>query len=184
MGLEEVKKEILEKAGLEAKRIISEARGEAEAITKDTEKQVSDYKERSDKEALKLIETIERKEKAGAEFDAKKLKLDRKKELVDAAFNNVKKTLAKMPEKKREEYIKKLIDKAKKEIDVAYVYANSNDRKIVERIPGIKYKEAEIVWGIIAENIDGSIRVDYSYEEVLDSVEKENMQEIATKLFG
>ncbi|MFC1754733.1 V-type ATP synthase subunit E family protein, partial [Thermoproteota archaeon] len=77
-----------------------------------------------------------------------------------------------------------LVDQAKKEIEVEYVYANRNDQKIIDRIPGVKFREGDFSGGIIAENKDGSIRVDYSFEELLDSIEKENMQEIAAKLFG
>ena len=54
----------------------------------------------------------------------------------------------------------------------------------MKNIRGIEYKEADITGGIIAENKDGSIMVDYSYNEIFDSIEKENMKEIAAKLFG
>lgn len=184
MGLEEVKEEILEKANAESRRIISEGSREAEKIAKETDSQIKSLIEKSDEETSKLIESMERKEVSGAEFDAKKAKLDRKKDMVEKAFSNVRKDLAAMPEKKRESYLKKLVDKAKTEIEVAYVYANSDDRKIVEKIKGVRYKQADISGGIIAENKDASIRVDYSYDEMLDSIKKESMQEIAEKLFG
>ncbi|MCX6707772.1 MAG: V-type ATP synthase subunit E family protein [Candidatus Woesearchaeota archaeon] len=184
MGLEELKREILEKASAEAGRIIKEGESEAWKIAKDTDSQIKDLRDKSDAETSKLIESMERKEVSGAEFDAKKAKLDRKKEMVEKAFSNAVKALSDMPDKKREQYLKKLVEKAKKEIDVSFVYANSDDRKIVEKMSGVKYKQADISGGIIAENKDGSIRVDYSYDELLDSIKKESMQEIAEKLFG
>lgn len=184
MGLEEVKKEILKKANDRAKGILDEGRKEAERIAKETEDQIRDYMKKADDDTGKLIENMERKEKAGAEFEAKKMLLDRKKELVDKAFMQVKKKLEMMPESRREGYIKKLVDNAKKEIDVAVVYANSRDSRIVRKMPGIEFREAEMSGGIIAENKEGTIRVDYSYDELLDSIKKESMQEIASALFG
>ncbi|HLC99321.1 MAG TPA: V-type ATP synthase subunit E family protein [Candidatus Nanoarchaeia archaeon] len=184
MGLEEVKRDILEKADSEAKRIISEGKREAEKIGIETEAQIKSYREKAKSDASRLIEAMERKEAAAAEFEAKKMKLDKKKEIINAAFADVRKTLSSMPESRREAYLKRLVEKAKKEIDVAYVYANSSDRKIIERMHGVSYKEADLAGGIIAENQDSSIRVDYSYEEILDSIEKESMQEIAAKLFS
>jgi V/A-type H+-transporting ATPase subunit E len=184
MGLEELKEEILEKANAFARKLIDEGNWEAGKIAKETDAQVRDLLEKSDLETSKLIESMERKEVSGAEFDAKKAKLDMKKEMVEKAFSNVEASLSEMPEKKREQYIRKLVEKAKKEIEVAFVYAKSDDRKIIEKMSGVKYKPADITGGIIAENKDGSIRVDYSYDEMLDSIKKESMQEIAEKLFG
>ena len=184
MGLEEVKKEILEKAKSEADRIINEGKKEAEKIMDETSRKIKEYRENVNNDTKKLLDIMERKEIAGAEFDVKKMKLDKKKEMIDRAFSNVVGRLRRIPEKKRETLIRKLIEKAKKEIDVKYVYASKDDRKIIEKIPSVKYREADISGGIIAENEDGSISIDYSYEEILDGIKKENLQEIASKLFG
>ena len=184
MGLEELKREILEKANAEAGRIISEGESEAWKIAKETDSQIKALTGKSDEETSRLIESMERNEISGAEFDAKKARLDRKKEMVEKAFSNVRKELSGMPDKKREQYLKKLVEKSKDEIEVAFVYANSDDRKIIDKISGVKYKQADISGGMIAENRDASIRVDYSYDELLDRIKKEGMQEIAERLFG
>ncbi|MBD3314123.1 hypothetical protein GF345_06790 [Candidatus Woesearchaeota archaeon] len=186
MGLEEVKKEIIENAEKKAEGIVKEGKDEADRIIKETDAQLEDYRKRSEDDAHKIISAMERKERSSAEFDVKKMKLDKKKEIIDRAFSEVKKKLQSMPDKKRESYLKNLLDDAKKEIDVAKVYVNSQDRKIAERITGkgISVDGSEISGGLVAENSDSTISVDYSYDELLDTVEKENLQEIASKLFG
>ncbi len=183
MGLEEVRKEILDKAKKEAESIAAESRREAEKIAKDTEEQIQKCRESSEEDTRKVLEALERKERSGAEFDVKKMKLDKKKEMVDRVFSGVKQKLAGIPQNKRDEHVKKLLSKAGKEIKVALVYGSSRDKKAVSSAKGVKFIEADMTGGIIAENEDSSIRVDYSYEEMLDSIQKDSLQRIASSLF-
>ncbi|MCX8146925.1 MAG: V-type ATP synthase subunit E family protein [Candidatus Woesearchaeota archaeon] len=183
MGLEEVKREIIEKAEKEARGIIEEGRKESNAIIEEINQKISEYRKEAENEAEKIIETMERREIAGVEFDVKKMMLDKKKEVIDSVFSYVKKKLIEMPEKQRERYIRSLVEKAKSEIKVKCIYGNKQDKKIIEKIPAVKYKEADICGGIIAENEDGTIRIDYSYDEILEQIQKENLRQIAEMLF-
>ncbi|PIN86731.1 hypothetical protein COV19_03275 [Candidatus Woesearchaeota archaeon CG10_big_fil_rev_8_21_14_0_10_44_13] len=183
MGLEQVKKEILDKADEEAGKIVEKAKNEAEGILKKTKEEIEAYRKGADEDTKKLIEAMERKVMAAAEFDVKKMKLDRKKEIIDSVFEQVEKELRELPDRKREENIKKLLAKAKKDIEVKYVHANENDRKIVQKISGVQYKETDIIGGIVAESPDLNFVVDISYDELLQNVRKTYLQEIAKMLF-
>lgn len=183
MGLEQVKKEILDKADEEAERIVEKARKEAEEIMRNAREETEAYRKQAEEDTKKLIEAMERKVVAAAEFEVKKMKLDRKKGIIDQVFADVEKELKGLSEKKREESIKKLLAKAKKDIDVRYVHANGNDKAIVQRIPGVIYRDTDIIGGIVAESPDQSFVVDLSYDEILQNVRKAYLQEIAKMLF-
>ena len=184
MGLEQVKKEILEKANQEAKEIAEKGKKEADSIMEKTKAEIESYRKMVDEDGKKLIEGMERKAIASAEFDVKKMKLDRKKEMIDLVFGNVSERLQSLSEQKREADIKKLLAKARKEIEVKYVHANPKDEKIINRMHDVKYMETDIIGGIVAESHDLSFSIDLSYDEMLEDVRKKYLQEIAKTLFG
>ena len=78
MGLEQVKKEILEKADEEAKEIVEKGKKEADSIMEKTRAEIESYRKTVEEEGKKLIEGMERKAIASAEFDVKKMKLNKK----------------------------------------------------------------------------------------------------------
>jgi len=184
MGLEQVKKEILDKASQEAKNITQKGQAEAKEILDKTNKEIREYRTKVIEDTKKLEEAMERRVIAAAEFDVKKMKLDKKKEMIEKAFDNVKSKLGKLDDKNKEKNIKKLLAKAKKEIEVKYLHGNPADKKIINRIKGVEYRETDITGGIVAESKDLSFSVDMSYDELLDEIRKKHLQEIADKLFS
>lgn len=184
MGLEELKKEILDKAEEEARKITGSGKREAEEIMTKAMQEIEQSRKASEEDAARISEKIEKKALASAEFDSKKMKLDRKKEIIDKLFSEVKADLSRMDERKRESSIKKLLDRANKEIQVKYVHANANDKKIIERMKGVSYVKADITGGIVAESQDLDFSIDLSYDEILEGIRKKHLQEIAEKLFG
>ena len=96
-------------------------------------------------------------------------------------FADARKKLEAFDDKKREAYIKKLLDKAKKEIDLGYVYCNRKDSKFVK---DFKAENAEMIGGIIAENKERIIRVDYSFDTLLESIKESELQNINKLLFN
>lgn len=85
-----------------------------------------------------------------------------------------------MSGKKREAYINNLLEKAKNDIEVAKVYCNKNDASMVK---GFKAESAGIIGGIIAENNDGTVRVDYSFDALLQAIKENELQNINQILF-
>ncbi len=185
MGLKEVKEEILHKAQKEAAAILAEAEKERERILKDAEAKAQERKEKAEEATKRLLETVERRELAQAEFDVRKAILDKKKEIIDKVTASVKKSLAELPEKKREVYVHSLIGKAKKEIEVATVFASPKDRQAVQATKGgLDFRPREgMLGGIIAQTQDGKVSVDYSYEEILTDIQEKSLQELGKILF-
>ena len=106
--------------------------------------------------------------------------LKSKKAVIDEVFAQVTKALENLDLKKRESLLKKLQSKVEQELGGATIYCNKKDAKILK---GAKPYESEILGGIIAENQSSTIRVDYSFETMLETIRESEMQNINRVLF-
>lgn len=184
MGLKEVKDEILSKTHREAEAILAEARKEADHVKQEAEAKAREYREKADESTKRLLETMEKRELAQVEFEARKAALDKKKEIIEHVMDAVKKRLVDLPQKKREEYLQSLIKKARKEIDVAVVFAHPDDKRTVLSLKDVEFKPKEtMLGGIIGQTADGKVSVDDSYEELLASIQEKSLQELGKILF-
>ena len=181
MGLEAVKDEIIANAKEQKEALIAEAKKEAQRIMKEAESRVAEFKEKAETEAKKLIEMMKRQETASAELESKKLILEAKKEAVESVFNEARKRVEKLSGKQKEEHMNRLLEKAKKDIEVTKVYCSKNDAKLVK---GFKAEHSDIIGGLIAENADGTVRVDYSFDTLLQDIKENELQKISRLLFG
>lgn len=181
MGLESVKEEVIRNAKEQAGSMLAEARKEAGKIMKEAEVKAEEMKSQSESETKKLTDTIKRQELASSELDSRKLVLEAKKQAIDRVIAEARKKLEALDDRKREDYIKRLLDKAKKEIDVAYAYCSRKDLKFVK---GAEAVAMEMIGGLIAENREKTIRVNYSFETLLDGIKESELQNINKLLFG
>ena len=181
MGLEAVKDEIIANARKQEEDLLAEAKKEADRIIKEAEGNVAAFREKTEAETKKLAEMINRQEAASAELESKKLSLEAKKEAVEKVFEEARKIIERLSDRKREEHMSKLLDKAKNDIEVAKVYCNKKDAKLVK---GLKAEPAGIIGGLIAENADGTVRVDYSFDTILQDIKENELQKISKILFG
>lgn len=180
MGLEEVKEEILNNARDDSNKLVEEAKKEAQEITNKAKKRISDYKTKLKDDKEKLIGNLEKMKTAQARSEAKKLILDKKKELIDSVFEKTKQKLAALSDSERKKHIQTLIEKAKNEIEITTVYCNKKDKNFLQ---DFKCEETDIIGGVIVENKDKSIRIDYNFETLLDNTKENSLQEIAKRLF-
>ena len=180
MGLNELKQEIISQAESEAKKIISDAEKKAEEIRKDTNVEADQKRKKVEDDTKKIIDMIQRREVAATSLEAKKKMMAVKKEVLDTVFEKVADRLANLSDTERNKIIQVLLNKAAEEIDVKKVYCNKNDEQFIN---GFDVHVEEILGGIIAENNDATLRVDYSFEALLDDVREKNLSELVKILF-
>ena len=181
MGLETVKDEIINSAKEQSNSSISEARKEANRIIKEAEKKIEGMREKSEAETKKLMDTIKRQELASAELENKKILLEAKKRIIENVFAEARKKLENLDDRGREAILKKLLEKSKNEIEVANIYCNKKDSKFLK---GFNVATIDISGGLIAENKERTIRVDYGFETMLQSIKENELQSISKALFG
>ncbi|MBI2658724.1 hypothetical protein HYX05_01310 [Candidatus Woesearchaeota archaeon] len=181
MGLETVKDEILNSAREQANSLAAEARKEASRTARETENKIEGMRQKSDEEAKRIIDTIKRQELASADLENKKMLLEAKKQLIENVFAEARKRLENLDDKKKELYIKKLLEKAKNDIEISIIYCNRKDAKFVK---GFNAEAAGIIGGLMAENMEKTIRVDYSFDTMLENLKETELQNINKALFG
>ena len=181
MGLEAVKDEIIGNAKSREESLLAEAREESSKIMKEAEDKIEQFREKSDAEIKKIIDVLKKQELASAELENKKMILETKKQLIENVFAGAKKKLDGLSKEKRGVYIKKLFEKAKKDLGVVNVYCNSKDLGFLK---DSNAKTADISGGLIAENKDGTISVDYSFETLVQSIKESELQSINKLLFS
>ncbi|MBI3034699.1 hypothetical protein HYY71_00105 [Candidatus Woesearchaeota archaeon] len=181
MGLEAVKEEILNSAKEQANSLIAEGRKEASRIARETEKKIEEMQSRSEAEIKKALDMIKRQESASAELDSRKMLLEARKQAIENVFAEARKSLERLDDKKKEFIMKSLLEKAKKEIEVAKIYCSKKDARFVR---GMDVAAAGMIGGIIAENSEGTIRIDYSFDTMLQSIKEGELQSINKTLFA
>ncbi len=180
MGLEAVKEEIIRNARKQEEALLAEARQKAAEIIKDADREIETFREKSEAEAKRIMEIIKKQELASAELESKKILLGSKKQLINLVFAEAQKKIEALDAKKREVYMDKLLEKAKNDIEVAKVYCSKRDAKLPR---GVDVEAADMIGGLTAENKDGTIRVDYSFESMLQSIKESELQSISKILF-
>ena len=181
MGLEAVKEEVIRSAKTQKGSLIAEARKETVRVMDEAEKKILEIKEKSDAETKRVVDLIKKQELASAELENKKMLLEAKKQMIDRVFIEVQKRVDGLGSKKREEYMGKLLEKAKNDIEVEKIYCNKKDLKLLKEFNA---EAMDMTGGLIAENKDGTVRVDYSFDTMLQTIKENELQSINKVLFG
>ena len=181
MGLEEVKEGLRKEIEETAAKILKEADDEKARIMALAKEEVDSFKKESEAKTNAFIKTLEKKELASANLNAKKTSLNTKKEMIDTVFEETAKKLESLSETERKKIISNLIKKAGELIDVKIIYCNKKDKALVGK--SFTVKVGDMKGGVICENKDGSSRIDYTFETILEDIRENNLKDIAEKLF-
>ena len=182
MGLEKIKQEILQKAEKAKKEILADASIKVEDLRRKT----SDKIRQLEQEALSKLNAeaklIENREQSHQNMNSQKMLFEAKKEIMDSVYSEAFEKIKKMSKSDREEIIKNLLDRSRKEIDVSAVYANSTDKGFIDSSTTLKPLETD--GGIICETKDSSIRVDYTFTSIFDDLKEKTIKDASKILFG
>lgn len=191
-GIEKISEAILSKVKAEAQDVVAEAEEKArERIERAKEQQAAKLEEEEGKligeakeEATRIL--------AQSAITARQELLLAKTSIIDEIINNVKKTFSEISsnESSPMDLIKEAINAL--DIDKARIYVPpkdvsivqkliAGDKKLADRITEIK--EFNGSGGVIAEDIDGRIRIDNTYDTRLEMLLPKLLPEIGKELF-
>ena len=165
--MDNVRKEIINNARLEAKSILKEAEKEKKLMLETAEKSLSEKQTQFDDEAKQVLELYKSTSMAEANSKKTKLRLTLEKELLDEVFEIAAEKLSKLPKKTRDKHLALLKKKLSKEYSVIKT----------------AQKDKTILGGLVAETKDGNSKIDLSYDNLLESVRNDNLGEITKMLF-
>lgn len=176
MGIEEIKKEILEKAKNLTKSSAKEAERERDSIMKAAEDSIQKLKEKSEKDADYVIEQYRLANIAGVTSAIKKEKLNVEKEIMAEVLAKAQEKLSALNSAARKKHFEKMLKAGK---DYSRVFCSKKDVQLIKSKP----ETADILGGLILENKEGTMRIDMSYDNLLSQAKDETLAEVSRMLF-
>lgn len=205
MGVEELRREILEEAERKVSEIIAEARAEARRIIEDAEKKAEEVRRNRELEVRKRMEDKLRSELSLARIDGKKLIINTRWELVDEAFKRAWDRLMEFREtdKYYNEFLPKMIAYGASSMGVNEVrlHLNSDDAKRVKGIVkklgkdvakyvgkpiklSISDNPINIRGGVLISDVEEKVYFNASFEALFNRAKEELAPAVFEILFG
>lgn len=180
MGLADVKEEILAEARATASSLLDDARQQVKQIQKEADKDITTFRREAEAKQRRSLEALQRKLSARAKFDGQRMIMESKQMLLHKVILRVKQKIQGLPHEEQKAFLQGLLSKAKKEMEVSRVLLREEDRELLKGIPG---NSITITGGLIAENNDGSLRMNYSLDGLLEAAQQEFFVELSNILF-
>jgi V/A-type H+-transporting ATPase subunit E len=116
-------------------------------------------------------------------LEVKRIRLNKRKELLDQVYNKMYESIKSMPASKAEKLLSALIEKNK--ADGVRIYSNKNSETIVKKLSSLSYAgNIDSIGGIVQENEDGTVRLDFTYDSILKNVYERSLKQISDILHG
>ncbi len=188
MPLDGVIQEIYREGEEKVQRIISEAKSEADRIIKEGEEKAKEILEKARRDGEKEAEALRRQELSSVRLEMKRLLLNKQREILEEVFKAVEERVKNIDlETKKRIYTALLKNHA---MDNMVIYSNKDDEDLVKSIIqelGLNARyggNVECLGGFIIESADGEIRINLTFEELLNQLYEQKMSEISKMLFG
>ena len=183
MGLEKVINDIMDTAHTEVSRINTEADVEESQILDEAKENAKQIRGNRLVEANLDIERMRRQEISSAKLEVKRAILNARKEALEKVYNNTVDLIATLPDPKQEELLKAIIET--NQSSGARIYSNEKSEDIVKKLSSLEYAgNIDCIGGVVIENEDGTIRLDYRYDVILKNVYEHSLKNTSEILFG
>lgn len=183
MSLERVAAEILEKCKKDAEDIIARGEKESKVVVDEARKRADALMLNRERECSDATARLKQRELSSAELESKKIMLNAEKEMLDSVYNECLKTLSNLPNDRNERLLKRLMEKGAL-FPKGKIFSNTRDSEFVKK--NSKYVfggTIDCVGGIVVENEDGSKRIDYRFESLLNEVWNKHLKDVAGIVF-
>ena len=183
MALEHVKQEIIENAEAEARKILADAKDHAKKEMDAAHRTLDAFDTELQESLQKELDGLEKKYYASMKLASKKVLLQKQKELVDALFQELREHLAQLPKTEKTKILASLYDASKKQVSIGKIYCAKQDVPLVKTLFST-VEAKEMVGGIIVENKDRTLLLDYSFDSIVALLQENKLQEVTALLFG
>jgi V/A-type H+-transporting ATPase subunit E len=190
MGLETVVEDITDEARARADEIVAEAEEESDETLSDAREEAESIVEQAREEAESEAEDLREQEVSSAKLEARKMKSREERDLLAELRADVADELAAL-EDGREEMTRSLLEAGIEELgaDEGAVYAAEDDEEMVQDLvddfDGFEYGgTTEVLGGVVVESGNGEVRVDNSFDSVLEQVWNDSLREVSAHLLG
>jgi len=188
MALESVINEIYKKGDQEVQKIKEEAEKEAERIIAEAKEKAEEILRKAKEDAEKEAERLRRQEISSVKLEMKRQMLNKQKEILEAVFETLKQRLQDMDLETKKKIVTALLKNYA--TSGMIVYSNKKDEDLVKSIIqelqlDVKYGgNIECLGGVVLESEDGDVRLNLTFDELLNQLYEQKMSEVAKILFG
>ncbi len=191
MSLETVVEDIRDEARARAEEIISDADERAEEIVAEAEADKEDTLAEAEAEIEKQIEQEQEQRLSSAKLEAKQERLEARRDALERVYDAVKTELTELDEERRRELTTALLDSAAAEFEddaEIDVYGRPGDEELLASIldsyDGFEFAgEHDCLGGVVLESDSSNVRVNNTFDAVLEEVWEDNLRDISTRLF-
>jgi V/A-type H+-transporting ATPase subunit E len=183
MGLDKVIENIQKEGKEKVNEILHNAEIQAAQILQSKQQVIEETAVKKRQELEKYIEQLKAQELSSVEIDVKKIRLNAEKDVLTHTYQECLKALSTLPHDK---ILSILLKKASQEFpEAAFIYSNPRDESLVRSLTKISYAGTiDTIGGIILENQEKDLTLDYRYEIIAELVWEQSLKEIASKLFA
>ena len=191
MSLETVVEDIRDEARARADEIRSEGEERAQEIIDEAEADAEEIRAEREAEVEREIEQEREQRLSSAKLQAKQSRLGARRDVLEDVREDVEGAIAGLEGDRREELTRTLLDAAAEEFDDGdslAVYGAPSDQALLEDVL-TDYDDASVagerdcLGGVIVESESSRVRVNNSFDSVLEQVWEDNLKEISDRLF-
>ncbi len=191
MSLEQVRDDIEKEARARADEIRTEADERAAEIISAAESDAEEIKATRADEVDAEIDQKREQALSGAKLEAKQQRLEARRDVLDDVREEIEDALVDLDDDKRETLTRSLIAAAADEFDgddSVVVHGRADDQALIEEIlteyEGFSFGEPRAcLGGVVVESETSRVRVNNTFDSVLESVWDDQLKELSTLLF-
>jgi V/A-type H+-transporting ATPase subunit E len=189
--LDTVVEDIRDEARARAEEIREDGERRAEEILEDARADAEEIREEREADVDRQIQREREQTLSAAKLEAKQQRLEARRDVLETVRDRVEERLAAMEGDTRERLTRELLDDAAAEFDEsaeASVYGRADDAALLEEVVA-DYEgytlagEYDCLGGVVVESDQSKVRVNNTFDSVLESVWEDNLKEISTRLF-
>ena len=192
MSLETVVTDIRDEARERAEEIRAEAEARAEEIVEAAEADADEIRAEKEREIESRVAQEREQKLSSAKLKAKQERLAARRDVLSDVRESVEERVAALDGDERRELTTALIDAAAVEFregDEVTVHARAADEELVTDIlteyDGFEFGEPyDCLGGVVVESGGSRVRVNNTFDSILDAVWENHLQEISARLFG
>jgi V/A-type H+/Na+-transporting ATPase subunit E len=183
MGLDIVIKDIQNGAQAEVSKIKAEADARVSEILNEARDAQKKMLGDSLAQAEENLKNYNQQVISSANLDVKRIRLNKRKNLIEQVYNKTFESIKSMPASKAEKLLSVLIEKH--EAEGVRIYSNKNSEAIIKKLSSLSYAaNIDCIGGIVLENEDGTVRLDFAYDSILKNVYERSLKQISDILYG
>ncbi|WP_247010341.1 V-type ATP synthase subunit E [Halorientalis litorea] len=192
MSLDTVVEDIRDEARARAEEIRAEADEEAEAILAEAEADAEDIRAERAAEVESTIEQEREQQLSSAKLEAKQARLEARRNVLGDVRNDVEDEIAAIEGDRREDLTRELLTAAVEEFDTdddLLVHGRAEDEDLIESLleeldhDGSFGDARDCLGGVVVESDTSRVRVNNTFDSILDDVWESNLGEISDSLF-